>query len=265
MQRTVPLRTARMAVLITLLILYFSVICLINFSAVPSFYDSDMYCDYRYAMEAWEHRSIFPEGWVFGNQLNAVSTPVLAALLYGVSGNMNFSMAAACVIMGILVVISFDWMVSPTLKDAESRLTAILLLITVMLYGGSAVHGNQGWTLLFTMCSYYAGYSITAFLAFGCYLRSFSCSVKKLTGIFTIACVLSFGTGIQSIRQTAIMIGPILAVEFLRMVVSLPQWKANRAPVLVAGGITASNLLGLVYVRMREVNQNQIIGKIEIT
>ena len=61
------------------------------------------------------------------------------------------------------------------------------------------------------------------------------------------------------------MIGPILAVEFLRMVVSLPQWKANRAPVLVAGGITASNLLGLVYVRMREVNQNQIIGKIEIT
>jgi len=34
---------------------------------------------------------------------------------------------------------------------------------------------------------------------------------------------------------------------------------------LIALGITISNVLGLFYVRMREINQNQIFGKIEIT
>lgn len=265
MKRTAPDGFARMMVLSALLAVYFLVICFINFSAVPSFYDGDMYCDYRYAMVAWEHKSLFPEGWVFGNQLNAVSTPVLAALLYGLSGNLNASMAAACVMMGILVVISYDWMVKTVLQEKESRLTAIILLVTVTLFSGCAVHGNQGWTLLFTMCSYYAGYSITAFLAFGCYLRGFTGSFKRLVSIFPLTCILSFGTGIQSIRQTAIMIGPILGVEFLRRILSPGRWKSNKTPLLIAGGITISNFLGLLYVRMREVNQNQIFGEIRIT
>jgi len=265
MKCTALYRNARILVFIAILIIYFSVISFINFSAVPSFYDGDMYCDYRYAMEAWEHKSIFPDGWVFGNQLNAVSTPVLAALLYGVTGNLNFSMAAACVIMGVLLVVSYDWMIKAALKETESRLVAIVLFITVTLYCGRAVHGNQGWTLFFTMCSYYAGYGITAFLAFGTYLRGFSGSFRKHALLMAVACILSFGTGIQSIRQTAIMIGPVLAVEFLRLLVSPKQWKANKNPLVIAAAITISNLLGLCYVQMREINQNQIFGKIELT
>ena len=257
--------TIRVTVLYSILAIYFFVICFLNFSSVPSFYDGDMYCDYRYAMEAWTHKNIFPEGWVFGNQLNAVSTPVLAALIYGVSQNMNVSMAAACVIMAVLVIVSYDWMIRDVLKDVESRLVANILFLTVSLYSGRAVHGNQGWTLFFTMCSYYAGYSIAAFLAFGCYLRGFSGNFKYQRTVIAITCILSFGTGIQSIRQTAIMVAPILAVEFLRLVVSFGSWKKNRNPLWIAAGITVSNSLGLLYVRMREINQNQIFGKIELT
>lgn len=257
--------TVRVTVLCCMLAVYFCVICFLNFSSVPSFYDGDMYCDYRYAMEAWTHKSIFPEGWVFGNQLNAVSTPVLAALIYGLSQNMNFSMAAACVIMAVLVMVCYDWMIRDVLKDMESRLVAGVLLVTASLYCGRAVHGNQGWTLLFTMCSYYAGYSITAFLAFGCYLRGISGNLKKQWSAAAVACILSFGTGIQSIRQTAIMVAPILAAEFLRLVGSFRSWKQNRNPLWIAAGITASNFLGLLYVRMQEINQNQIFGKIEFT
>ena len=265
MKGTFHSNTIRVTLLYSVLAIYFCVICFLNFSSVPSFYDGDMYCDYRYAMEAWTHKSIFPEGWVFGNQLNAVSTPVLAALIYGVSQNMNFSMAAACVIMAVLVMVCYDWMIRDVLKDMESRLVACVLFVTVSLYCGRAVHGNQGWTLLFTMCSYYAGYSITAFLAFGCYLRGFSGNFKYQRAVIAITCILSFGTGIQSIRQTAIMVAPILAVEFFRLVGSFRSWKQNRNPLWIAIGITASNFLGLLYVRMREINQNQIFGKIELT
>lgn len=262
----IPRKTpARVIILVMMLFVYFAATCLINFSAVPSFYDGDMYCDYRYAMETWEYKSIFPDGWIFGNQLNAVSTPVLAAIFYGLTGHINFSMAAACVCMATLVVVCYDWMVRPELKEAESRLVAIVVFMTTALYCGKAVRGNQGWTLLFTMCSYYAGYSITAFLAFGCYLRSLFASCKKLLVLMVLTCILSFGTGVQSIRQTAIMIAPILAVEFLRFLFNFGEWKKNRNPLWTALGITVSNVLGLIYIRIRSVNQNQIFGSIDLT
>ena len=254
-----------LTILITICIIFFGSICLINFSAVPSFFDADMYCDYRYAMEAWEYRSIFPKEWVFGNQLNAVSTPVLAAVLYELTENMNFSMAMACVIMAIMVVVSYDWMIKTAVKEKESRLMSIVLLISVVLYCGNTVYGNQGWTLLFTMCSYYSGYSITAFLAFGLYIRGLSGSEKYLVIFLIGVCVLSFATGIQSIRQTAIMILPMLAAEFFRMIFSYNRWRENKKPLLIVTAITASNVLGLCYVRMSEINQNQIFGEIKLT
>ena len=251
--------------LVCMVAVFFFAICFINLCAVPSFYDGDMYCDYRYAMEAWKHKSLFPDGWVFGNQLNAVSTPVLAALIYGFSGNMNFSMGLACSVMAVQVVLCYDWMLQSVLKDTESRLLAVVLFLAVSLYCGKAVEGNQGWTLLFTMCSYYAGYSITAFLAFGCYLHSLSGSTKRQGILLIPVCIFSFGTGIQSIRQTAIMVAPILGVEFLRLLLSFRNWKEHPRPLWTALAISVSNFLGLCYVRMRDINQNAIFGEITFT
>lgn len=257
-------RNVSLTILIAILgILAFSIVY-INFSSVPGFYDADMYCDYRYAMEAWKYKSLFPDGWIFGNQLNAVSTPVLAAVIFGFTDHINFSMAAACSIMAVLVMICFDWMLKPVLKTVESRLMAAVLLITVCLYCGNAVQGNQGWTLLFTMCSYYAGYSITAFLAFGCYLRARMGYSGKLAAIVVLTCILSFGTGIQSIRQTAIMICPMLAVEFFRLVFSFQEWKKNKTPLWVTLGISVANILGLIYVRIMPINQYQVFGEINL-
>ena len=252
-------------ILIGFLVFFFGIICLLNFSAAPSFYDADMYCDYQYAMETWKHKSIFPDGWVFGNQLNAVSTPVLAALFFGLSNHINFSMAAACTVMAILVMLSFDWMTRVFIKEPEGRLFAGVLFMTITLYCGNAVLGNQGWTLFFTMCSYYAGYSITAFLAFGSYLRSFNGFTRKQYGILILTCILSFGTGIQSIRQTVIMIAPILALEFLRMALNIQCWKKNKKPLAVAMALAVSNFLGLFYVALRPINRNQVFGTIKIT
>lgn len=258
-------RTIQAILLMVILVICFGMICLINFSGVPSFYDADMYCDYQYAMEVWEEKSIFPDGWVFGNQLNAVSTPVLAALIYGLTGNMNFSMGAASTIMAALLIYCYDWMLKAVLQDLESRRMAIVLLLTSVLYGGTAASGRDGWTLLFTMCSYYAGYSITAFLAFGCYLRGLSGSFRQRGAVLVLTCILSFGTGIQSIRQTAIMVAPILAVEFLRMLVFHKKWKEHRAPLWIALCIAISNIGGLCYIRLLPIRQNQIFGAITLT
>ena len=47
----------------------FGYICYLNLSLTPSFYCTDMYSDILYAVKAWETKSLFPEGCVFGNQL----------------------------------------------------------------------------------------------------------------------------------------------------------------------------------------------------
>ena len=94
-----------------ILFVYFVAACTVNFSANPSFYSTDMYTDMVYAQASWEQKSIFPDGWVFGNQLYAVATPVLAAVFYGITGNSAVAMALAATVMGILVIVTFAWMV----------------------------------------------------------------------------------------------------------------------------------------------------------
>ena len=268
MQRT--LQKGRMVTILLagMLCIYALAVIFINFSGVPSFYDTDMYMDIYYSMKVWESKSIFPDSWVFGNQLNAVSAPVLASLFYGVTGDPSLSMAIAATLMGLFVILSFDWMLRAVLKSQESRLMAALTLMALVLFCGKAVEGNIGWSMLFTMCSYYSGYTIAAFLAFGAYLRPRFLSDRRGMLMYGLICVLSFGTGIQSIRQTVVMVVPLVMMEGLLTLERLFRkgWKncLNRESLIVVAGITVSNLLGLIYVRLIEINQVEILGSIEL-
>lgn len=254
--------------LLSMLAVYFGAICLINFSGVPSFYDTDMYADIYYAMKVWESKSLFPENWVFGNQLYAFSTPVLAAVFYGLLGSQHLAMGLAATIMSLLVIISFDWMLRPVLSSRNSRLIAVFMLMAVVLFCGQAIEGNIGWSMLFTMCSYYSGYAIAAFLAFGCYLRSDILSSGPGLIIFAITCILSFCSGVQSIRQTVVMVCPLVMVEFLRIISSIcrktQENRLDKQKILTVGLISLSNVLGLIVIRMVEVNQVEILGSIEL-
>ena len=68
---------------------YFAVFAVINFKCFARFCEQDMYADTLVAMMMWEQKSLFPLGYVFGNQLYIVATPVLAALFYGLTGSPN--------------------------------------------------------------------------------------------------------------------------------------------------------------------------------
>ena len=66
--------------------------------------DTDMYADMLLAKKMWEQKTLFPEGWVFGNQYYVVATPVLAALFYGLLGNTNTAMICATECMTALIL-----------------------------------------------------------------------------------------------------------------------------------------------------------------
>lgn len=246
-----------------MLLIYFGAVCVINLSGVPGFYDSDMYTDIRYAMEAWRHRSVFPDGWIFGNQLYAVSTPVLAALIYGMTGVPHLSMGIASTIMTVLVLVSFVWMLRPVVKSCQARMAGSVLFMGIMLLFGDAFCNTGGWQLLFTMCSYYACYAITAFFAYGCYLRSEK--LPQIWPVLALAVLLSFGTGIQSLRQTAVMTLPLIAVEILRLLNCLIAGKpVDKKPVVVSGVIVFSNVAGLIVARCLHVERVEITGEMNL-
>lgn len=240
------------------------VILHINLSKNPEFYCTDMYSDMVYATQVWEKRSLFPDEWVFGNQLYTVATPVLAALFFGILHDPCIAMGIASTFMGICVIYSFCWMLKPLFAELHERLFASVLFMILILLCGDPIYAINGWQLFFTMCSYYACYAITAFLAFGCYIRS---NTQWKTGLhLVLACVLAFGTGVQSLRQTAVMTVPLIAVECLKLFNNYIYKKSHSyKSALIVIALSVSNLSGILYAQFLDVSKNEIFGSMSLS
>lgn len=231
----------------------------IDLSVTPSFYTTDMYADVMVSVEMWEQKTLFPSNWVFGNQLYVFATPVLSSLIYGITGNAFRSMGAAAFLMGVLVLASFFWMLGGIFPKVRERLFALVAFLVMVVLFGDAVLTMNGWQLFFTMCAYYACYAISAFLTFGCYLRS----ETKCSPVMTVlACLLSFAMGIQSLRQTAVMVLPLLAMEAWEMLSRVRRKEPVRSNgTVIAVSVSATNAFGLICSHFLQVNQYTIFGK----
>ena len=231
----------------------------INFSITPSFYCTDMYEDVMVSIEMWKEKTPFPSTWMFGNQTYTVATPTWAALFYGLTGNALLSMALASSVMAVLVLISFDWMVRAVFPRLCDRLVSGVVLISIMAIFGDRAEAVNGWQLLFTMCAFYACYAITAFLAFGCYLRE----GKTSKAMIALTVVLCFLTGIQSLRQTAITILPLMAMELLLFLGRMRRKeKLLTKTFWLTALFTAANLAGVAIGKSLPIVQQHIYGTV---
>lgn len=246
-----------------LLVFYLSIFY-INFSKNPTYYDSDMYCDIQLAKEIWRQKTLFPDGWVFGNQVSVVSTPVLTALFYGIVGNGFTAMAIASSIMAVLVFVSFDFMLRPIAKAYE-RLCAFTAMMGLIIANGHIANDVGGMQLIFTMASYYSCYLITAFLAFGCYIRARENKTGKAFVVMLIlTCALSFGTGMQSLRQTEFMTVPLIVCEGLFILSDIIKNKNLKSfktkSFMTSLLISVSNIAGLIAIRLIDFEQITIFN-----
>lgn len=251
------------SVVLTVLLLGFvGMVFYINFSINPEYYDGDIYNDINYAKEAWKAKSLFPKDWIFGNQTYVVATPVLAALFYGITGNGFTAMAIASSIMTVLTLLTYDWM-TRTLFSYNERTAGFLFMIGFLLLKAHVATSQQGIQAFFTMASYYACYLINAFIVYGCYVRI---RQGKFTGkhivLAVIGAALSFGTGMQSLRQTAVMALPLVACEVLLIIIYSAKDKrfAISYSTLFSAIVFIANIAGLVVMRFIEINQNSIYG-----
>ena len=239
---------------------YFAVFAVINFKCFARFCEQDMYADTLVAKMMWEQKSLLPLGYVFGNQLYVVATPVLAALFYGLTGSPNTAMALATTVMSALIMLSFFWLLRPVVKRGISLACAALMLVACA-FGDKLVNQEMG-QLLFILCSYYACYLITLFVVLGDYTRSAADpGLRPLT--LTLSLLLCFATGMQSLRQTCIMVLPILAFEGLRLLLGFrKQGKAifccRKLSLFRALAYASANLAGLLFAKLFPLHQYTI-------
>lgn len=249
-------------VLTLLLFAFLGLVFSVNLSCNPEYYDGDIYNDINYAKEAWKAKSIFPKNWIFGNQTYVVATPVLAALFYGITGNGFTAMAIASCIMTVFVILTYDWM-TRTLFSYNERTAGFLFMIGFLLLKAHVATSQQGIQAFFTMASYYACYLINAFIVYGCYVRI---RQGKFTGkhivLAVIGAALSFGTGMQSLRQTAVMALPLVACEVLLIIIYSAKNKrfAISYSTLFSTIVFISNIAGLIAMKFIEINQSSIYG-----
>ena len=231
-------------ILLVLLLGYLTAFSIINFVGLPWFIGADTYGDTLIARYIWEQKSIFPEGWVYGNQYYVIATPVLAALFYGLTGSMNLAMALATSTMTVFLLFALWWMLRPFLSRTQILLTEVTLVSAALAMN---LYYKLEAQLLFVMASYYACYLLTILVVWGDYLHCLFLKKKLLCPSFLLGLFLSFTTGMQSLRQTCIMVLPLLAFEGLRvlaMIFRKAQW--TWAPTLRTIGCAVSNLAGLL-------------------
>lgn len=254
------------------------IICLwvyayINWKKFADSCDTDMYADVLLAKKMWEQKTLFPDGWVFGNQYYVVATPVVAAIFYGLLGNTNRAMRCATECMTILILASFLWMLfgMDSLKERAREkwkygLLCCLLLLVLPIESGYHYGGGD---FFYFQCSYYACYIISAFVIFGDYIRSFS-TEKPRWLTWTAALLLCFATGMQSIRETAVAILPIAAYEVLLLLAYLKdrhkdETRKSRMHLIRAISYFIANIVGIIVIKVMDIPHVSIVGDYHLT
>ena len=226
---------------------------IINFRLFPLFCDSDMFVDLYPSKLMWEQKKLFPDGWVFGNQYFIIASPVWTAFFYGLTEKLCFSMALSVTFLTLLICGAWLWMLAPIRK--EKGIGAVLLSLLLLLggmIGYDIVHTQQG-QIFFLCTAYYASYLLTLFVVYGCYTRDIR-DIRYHSGMYFIALCLCFATGMQSLRQTAVMILPLGCVEAIRQFAALRKNKKLTKEEVVRGckclGYAAANGAGFLFIKL---------------
>lgn len=180
----------------------------------------DIYSDAILAKYMWQSKSLFPEGWHFGNQIYTVATPAVAALLYGIVKDAYLALALASCLMTLGIVLSYIWCLKPFV-NAKSILISLLVVVGGTNIGLTA-HGDwSGFQVFYTMASYYACYVIGIFITLGVFFRLFN-HIKVPIALWFGVLIYNFALGMQSLRELLVLNLPLCAVVVLNLI---PQYK----------------------------------------
>lgn len=190
-----------------LILLAFVTIVYVNLFRFNYSMNSDIASDAILARLIWESKEWIPDSWYVSTETKVFSMPNLAALVYGITGNMNLSAGISCVILSAGVLVS-GYYLAKCMKLSPINIGLFLLLCLIFPNNFTLVE------LLYLFASYYAPHTIVLFITLGIY-------AKALEGKFSItaavtAILLEVMLGVQGVRGILVIAGPLMMVEIFR-------------------------------------------------
>ena len=222
--------------LVILIFLLGTVFVYINLVQYKLGLNADVAAEGLLAKVIWESKEWLPSEWYFGNELRLVSTPNIAALFYGISNDMCFSMGISCIVASAFVIGGAYYLC----KELDFSVTQKLLLIFLIMM---LPNNKAQMELMFTYAAYYAFHIGSYFITLAMYLKMLK---KKEIRKVTIAVIflLHVLLGMQGVRGLLMITGPLMAVEVLRRIYlwwSRKEWKDGNN--IITGFVLILNVL----------------------
>lgn len=185
----------------------------------------DIYSDAVLAKYMWQTKSLFPEGWHFGNQVYTVATPAVAAVFYGIVKDAYLALAIASCTMTLGILFSYIWCLKPFLPF-KNIMVSLLVVIGGLTIGSTAHADWKGFQVFYTMASYYACYVIGIFITLGVFFRLAN-HLKVSVSIQLIVLIYNFALGMQSLREMLVLNLPLCSIVVLDMILHYKNLKAR--------------------------------------
>lgn len=157
----------------------------------------------------WDSKEILPNTWYVANEVRIICTPNVAALFYGLIGNMNLSVGLACCFMTILVLYSLYHFGKTSGLNVQENLLFML--------GGVAIPTSMIiLELLYLYASYYAIHVVIFFLSLSIYVRMIKGERAELCRMIT-SFLFALILGVQGMRGILVLYGPLFGIEAIRI------------------------------------------------
>ena len=164
----------------------------------------------------WESKRLMPPSWYSSTETRIIATPQVAALFYGLTGNMDLSMGLACCAMTIGIMLTIWFCMR---EMGCSRMSGLLMCLLSLGICGNIVILE----LLYVFAGYYAIHVITFFFVMNCYSSLLQEDWKenkwtkaKMHEKSCIAMLLAYTLGAQGTRGILITFGPLFGIEVIR-------------------------------------------------
>lgn len=207
----------------------------------------DMALNAREARLMWEKKSLFPKGWVFGNQYQIVDTINIAALFYGLVHQSTLAMALAASLGTILILAAWRWCLFP-FASKEGIAIGMLCIVGGTIFGYNAASYTKGLQVLHTMGAYYGWYLIVLLVTVGVWLRIKE-GHRMHWCIWMAVMALNFGIGMNSLREALVLGTPLLLTSAVLVI----QDKKQTRPFLFASLALLAELTGYLLMKSMDV------------
>lgn len=216
--------------------------------------NSDTAADAIYGKLVWESKEIVPDRWYIATETQIICTPNIAALFYGLTGNMVLSEGLACCTMTILILISVLYFGRILHFQRQERF--LFAFLCLMLPADYIL-----LELSYLFAAYYAIHVIILFFTLGAYLeglRDKSVKWVKMAAGVLFALLL----GMQGARGVLVIYGPLFGMMVIHNLYHIYCGKKkDRSDIIVSLWtviLLAVSFLGMLFPRSvgQELSRN---------